>query len=137
MSNMPDWLDPLAEAVAQSITVHGPEGQLGLRYREVEGAWDVLVYPLPVEVVGGGHDGGLAAPGFELDLRPLQAAFGRVDAFVWDAHGTDAGNAEDGPCLSVRGEFGGRRVWLRVLAYAPADVGPAGKVDASGRRLAG
>ena len=137
MSEIPTWLEPLAERVAGSITVHGPEGQLGLRYRQAEGVWDVLLDPLPVEMVGGAHDGGLAAPGFLIDLERLRSAFARVDALGWDAHGTCPANAEDGPCVSVEGEFAGRKVWVRVLAYAPGDVGPAAKVDANPRRRAG
>ena len=56
--------------------------------------WDVLVYALPVEMVGGAHDGGLATPGFSLDLQSLRAAFARVDAFAWDAHGTGSAGAD-------------------------------------------
>jgi hypothetical protein len=137
MAEIPSWMEPLVEAASASILVHGPEGPLGLRYREAEGLWDILVYPLPVEMVGGAHDGGLAAPGFFLDLRGLGAAFTRVDALGWDAHGTSPPDPGDGPCVSIEGEFAGRRIWLRVLAYAPGDVGPAMKVDGTGRRRAG
>src|SRR5262249_39836874 len=83
----------------------GPAGPLGLRYRQVEGVWDVLAYALPVELVGGAHDGGLAAPGFSLDLHALRAGFTRVEALTWDAHGTGPMGAEYGPCISVEGEF--------------------------------
>ena len=131
MAELPAWLEPLVEAVSQSLTVHGPEGLLGLRYREAEGLWDLLLYALPVEMVGGAHDGGLAAPGFAVDLKRLGSAFTRVDVVSWDALGTCPANAEDGPCVSVQGEFAGRSVWLRVLAYAPADVGPVRKVAAT------
>ena len=133
MTEVPAWLEPLVQAAASSMTPHGPAGPLGLRYRQVDGVWDVLAYALPVEMVGGAHDGGVAAPGFSLDLRALQAAFTRVDALGWDAHGTGPAGAEGGPCVSVEGEFAGRKVWLRVLAYAPADVAPARKVDSRGR----
>src|SRR5207249_2421960 len=108
MGDLPGWLEPLVRAVASGMTVHGPVGELGLRYREWEGVWDVLIYPLPVEMVGGAHDGGLAAPGFSLDLEGLRPAFSRVDAIGWDAHGTGDDNVDDGPCVSVVGEFGGR-----------------------------
>src|SRR5260370_27411101 len=126
MTAIPSWLEPLVEAVAASITVHGPDGPLGLRFRQLDGRWDVLIYPLPVEMIGGEHDGGLAAPGFVLDLHAVSSAFARVDVLGWDALGTCPENAS-GPCLSVEGAYGGREVWLRVLAYAPGDVGPAAK----------
>src|SRR4051794_2367031 len=121
MAGMPNWLGPLVHAVAEAVTAHGPAGNLGLRYRRADEAWDVLVYLLPVEMVGGAHDGGVAAPGFSLDLSALRSAFTRVDGLGWDAHGTDEPNADSGPCVWVRGEFAEREVWLRVLAYAPGD----------------
>lgn len=137
VSELPSWLEPLAEAVASAMTVHGPEGSLGLRYRFRDNRWDVQIYPLPVEMVGGSHDGGLAAPGFSLDLRAVTAAFDWAGELGWDPHGTRPENADAGPCFWVNGEFAGRDVWLRVLAYAPEEVAPAAKVDASGRRQAG
>ncbi len=137
MADLPKWMEPLVEKVASSITVHGPDGPLELRFRKKEGRYEILLYLLPVEMVGGPHDGGLAAPGFLLDLPQLQSAFTRVDALYWDAHGTGEEQAADGPCLAVQGEFDSRTIWLRVLAYAPDDVGPAAKVDGTGRRQAG
>jgi len=38
------------------MTSHAVPSPLGLRDREEEGAWEVLVYPLPVNLVGGPHD---------------------------------------------------------------------------------
>ena len=138
MPELPSWLEPLVESVATAMTVHGPEGPLGLRYRLIDDKrWDVQIYPLPVEMVGGAHDGGLAAPGFSLDLRAIAAAFDWAGELGWDPHGTRPDNADAGPCFWVMGEFAGREVWLRVLAYAPEDVAPAAKVDASDRRQAG
>lgn len=135
MAEVPAWMEPLIEVVASKVTVHGPVGELGLRYRPVEEKWELLLYPLPVEMIGGAHDGGLAAPGFNLDLQGLWCAFSRVRAFDWDAHGTAAEN-DDGPLVSVEGEFAGRQVCLRLLAYAPPDVNAIRKVDGSGRRNA-
>jgi hypothetical protein len=136
MPEVPSWLVSLTEAVSASLTVHGPQGDLGLSYREADGIWDVLVYPLPLEMIGGAHDGGLAALGFEVDLDRLRAAFDRVAALAWDALGTSSANADEGPCVSVEGEVAGRKIWLRVLAYAPDGVGTAAKIDPDGRRVA-
>jgi hypothetical protein len=134
VADIPRWLEPLVEAAAGSVTAHGPEGRMGLRYREEAGRFDVLLYLMPVEMVGGAHDGGLAAPGFVLSLEPLRCAFSRVDAAGWDAHGTGEENADCGPCVRLEGEFAGRKVLLRVLAFPPDDVAPVAKVDATGRR---
>ena len=79
------------------------------------------------------HDGGRADPSFSVDLDGLRAVFAWVSAFGWDAHGAGPDNDAAGPCVSVEGEYNGRAVWLRLLAHAPADVGPALKVAAHNR----
>ncbi len=130
MSDVPEWLSPLVEAVAEAMTAHNVPGPLGLRYREEEGAWEVLLYLLPVELVGGAQDGGVVSPGFELDLERVRSAFSRVDALSWNAHPADP--EHDAPYVSLEGELGGRQVWLRVLAFAPEDEGPGAKIDTAG-----
>jgi hypothetical protein len=130
-------MNALVEKVAAAMMGHGPAVPLGLRYRQLEDLWDILIYPLPVEMVGGAHDGGLAAPGFSLDLEKLRSAFKRLTALGWDAHGTGAENAEDGPYIGVEGDVAGHKVWLRILAFAPADEAAAMKVDANSPRQAG
>src|SRR4051794_20126959 len=106
-------------------------GRLGVRYREDEGAWEVLVYELPVEMVGGRHDGEVVSPGFSLDLEAVRSAFTRVDAVSWQAH--PMGEGDEGPSVSVEGEYAGHEVWLRVLAFAPDDEGPGERFDTNRR----
>ncbi len=132
---MPEWMQPLIDAIAASMSAHGPESPLGLRYRQLDDVWDLLVYPMPVEMIGGAHDGGRACPGFSLDLESLHLAIDRVESVAWDAHGASPDNDDLGPCIAIRGEFGGQPIWLRILAHAPADVEPAAKVDATPRLL--
>ena len=86
MSDTPAWLNSLVEVVADATTSQGVPGPLGFRYSEEDGFWDVLVYPLPVELVGGAHDGGVVSPCFSLDLEEVRAAFTRVDDVAWNAH---------------------------------------------------
>ena len=131
MSDTPAWLNSLVEVVADATTSQGVPGPLGFRYGEEDGFWDVLVYPLPVELVGGAHDGGVVSPCFSLDLEEVRAAFTRVDDVAWNAHA--AGPEDEGPYISFEGEYDGREVWLRVLAFAPDDEEPGMKVDATGR----
>jgi hypothetical protein len=131
MSDTPAWLNGLVEAVADAMTSHGVPGPLGFRFREEDGAWDVLVYPVPVELVGGAHDGGVVSPCFSLDLERVRSAFSRVDDVSWVAHA--AGPEDEGPCVSLEGEYGGREVWLRVLAFAPDDEDPGMKLDTTGK----
>jgi hypothetical protein len=130
MTDMPAWMEELVETVAAVMTAYGPIGPLGLRYGEEAGWWDIFVYPLPLEMIGGAHDGGLAAPNFTLELQGLLSAFARVDGITWSAHGVET---DDSPCICVEGLYQGQAIRLRVLAFAPADVGPGLKVDATGR----
>ena len=130
-SEVPAWLDELVEAVADCLTADGPMGPLGFRYGEEEGFWELVVYPTPVELLGGAHDGAVVAPGFTLDLEGLRAAFDRVDDFGWNALGL---HDADGPHVWVEGEYRGREVWLRVLAQAPEDEDPGMKLDVQGSR---
>ena len=131
MSKMPQWIDDLAAVVADAMTAHAPPGRLGLRYLEDDGAWEVLVYTLPVELVGGRHDGEVVSPGFSLDIEQVRSAFTRVDDVSWQAHSLS--DHDDGPCVSVEGEYAGRQVWLRVLAFAPDDEEPGETLDTNRR----
>jgi len=100
----PDWLDQLLAAVSACVEAQSPMGPLGMRYREEEGFWEVWVYPTPVELVGGRHDGRIVVPGFTLDLEQLRAAFDSVAAFGWNSLGL---NSDEGPCVSIEGHFQG------------------------------
>lgn len=64
----PAWLDDLLGAVANCVKADSPMGPLGLRYLEEEGFWEIWIYPTPVELVGGRHDGEIVALGFSFDL---------------------------------------------------------------------
>jgi hypothetical protein len=126
-----DWLDGLLDDVAGCVEADSPMGPLGLRYAEEDGFWEVSVYPTPVELVGGAHDGEVVVPGFHLDLEQLQQLFDSVSAFGWNAlglHGTE------GPYVYVEGVYRGRELYLQVLAYAPEDEEPGLKLDATPRR---
>ena len=117
MSDVPDWMDALVRTVSEAMTAHAMPGPVGLRYREEDESWDLLVYPLPLELVGGKDDGDVVAPAFSLDLEQVRTVFTRVDDLFWQAH--SVGEQDDGPYVSIEGEYAGRQVWLRVLAYAP------------------
>jgi hypothetical protein len=125
-----DWLGLLQDAVAACVEADSPMGPLGLRYREEDGFWEVWVYPTPVELVGGAHDGAVVEPGFSLDLEQLRAAFESITDFGWNALGL---NDPDGPHVYVEGVFRGREVFLQVLAYAPEGEEPGLRVDATRR----
>jgi hypothetical protein len=111
------------------MEAHSPMGALGWRYHE-EDLVELVVYPTPVELVGGEQDGTIVIPGFSLDVQALQAVFERVTALDW--HAQDVGpDDEDGPHISLEGTYQGHAVWLRVLAEAPDDEEPGLKLDTS------
>ncbi len=83
-----------------------------------------------MELVGGAHDGAVVAPGFSLDLEGLRAAFASVAAFGWNALGL---HGAEGPYVFVEGVYGGREVYLQVLAQAPEDEEPGLRFDPSRR----
>ncbi|MGO8745091.1 MAG: hypothetical protein ACLQNE_03790 [Thermoguttaceae bacterium] len=122
------WIDDLVEAVAGIMTDESGPGTLGSRYREEDGCWEILIYPTPVELVGGAEDGEIVAPGFSLDLDGLRSQFERVDDFSWQALGL---NDSEGPHVSIEGIYQGHEVWLQVLAYAPEDEEPGTKIHTS------
>jgi hypothetical protein len=126
-----DWLNSLLEEVGSCMVADSPMGPLGLRYREEEDFWEVWIYPTPVELVGGRHDGEVVVPGFSLDLEQLRECFDSVAAFNWNAIGL---NNPEGPHVSIEGIFLGREVYLQVLAYAPEGEEPGLKLDATRRR---
>ena len=119
------WLGDLVDAVAACMTADSPTGPLGCRYVEEGGFWHVILYPTPVELIGGAEDGEIVAPGFSLDLEALRALFDRVDTFDWRSLGFPS----DGPEVSIEGRFQGCESYLQVLAYAPDDEEPGMKLD--------
>jgi hypothetical protein len=131
MPDVPDWMDTLVRTVADAMTAHAMPGPVGLRYAEEDGVWDVVVYTLPVELVGGKHDGDVVSPGFSLDLEQVRSAFARIDEVSWQAH--PQGEWDEGPYVSLEGEYAGRQVWLRVLANAPDDEEPGERFDTNRR----
>ncbi len=122
------WLDDLVEAVAGKMTDESGPGTLGSRYREEDGCWEILIYPMPVELVGGAEDGGIVAPGFSLDLDGLRSLFERVDDFSWQSLGL---SDSEGPHVSIEGVYQGHEIYLQVLAYAPEDEEPGMKIRTS------
>jgi len=126
-----DWLDTLLEEIGGCLEAESLMGPLGVRYREEEGCWELWVYPTPVEVVGGRHDGEVVVPGFSLDLELLRACFDSVVAVHWNALGL---NCPEGPHVALDGIFQGREIYLQVLACVPEGEAPGWKFDATRRR---
>lgn len=63
----PGWMPWLPRGRA-CLHAHRPMGPLGFWYREEDEEWGLIVYPTPVERVGGAPDGTVVLPGLSLDL---------------------------------------------------------------------
>lgn len=127
MPESPDWLESLVEKVADCMEGHGPAGSVQYRCwteaEEDEALWEILVYPTPIELVGGAVDGTVVSPGFTLDLHALSALFEGVVAFMWEAEAFEPDDAE-APNVSIEGTYQGHSVLLRLLTEAPEDEEP-------------
>jgi hypothetical protein len=122
----PAWIYTLVEAVADRMTAMGAAGTIGFRYREEGDFADVVIYPRPVELIGGADDGEIVAPAFSLDLAALKGVFDCLTAYSWEAIGLPDG---EGPHISLEGVYQRHEVVVRVLAYAPEDEEPGTKFD--------
>ena len=123
ISKCPGWLDSFVEIVVAHMSADAESGPLGLRYREEDGFWEITIYPTPVELVGGAHDGEVVAPGFSLDLEGLRSLFERIDDVGWSA----LGSPSEPPNVWIEGLYLGNEILLRVLAHAPEDEEPGMK----------
>lgn len=130
-SELEVWVDDLMQAVSDCIRVDEPIGPLACRYLAEDGMVDVLVYPTPVEIVGGADDGEIVDADFDLDLIRLRELFSSVADFGWSALGL---NDEGGPHVWVEGVFRGQTAFLQVLSRAPDDEEPGMKLDTIRKR---
>ena len=128
MSQVPTWIEDLVEIISAHIEAHNEMGPLGFRWLEEDQFWEVIIYPTPVELIGGAVDGELVAPGFSLDLWALPSVFDEVIDVIWRAHSFGPLDP-DGPYISIEGVFQGHHLCLRVLSEAPDDEEPGLKLN--------
>lgn len=126
----PAWIEALVETVSACIEAHNLVGPLEYWYSTEEEMTELIVYPLPVELVGGAVDGAIVGSEFSLDVHTLQTNFEQIDAIYWQAHSFGSHDL-DGPHLSFEGTYQGHQVWLRVLSDPPEDAEPGLRFDTS------
>ena len=124
------WLQSLVDVVASSMASHSGMGPLGYRYREEPDLAEVIIYPTPVELVGGEEDGALVISGFTLDIQSLLSAFEPVMEIHWYSRGLGLYSSE-GAAVSIEGVYQGHLVWLQILADPPADEQAGMRLDTS------
>ena len=86
MSEAPQWLTSLVDAVGNCMEAHCAAGPLAFRWGTEDDFWEVMVYCTPGEAVGGAEDGAVLVPGFSLDLMELTSIFEELTDSHWQAH---------------------------------------------------
>ena len=109
MSQAPAWMKALVDVVSRFMEVHNVMGPLGFRWWEEGQFREVIVYPTPIQLVGGAVDGELVPPVFTLNLQELWSSFDEVTDFIWCAHDFALQNLE-GPHISIEGVYQGHDV---------------------------
>ncbi len=127
-----NWIEALVDTVSACIEAHNPMGPLEFWYGTEEEITQLIIFPTPVELVGGSVDGAVVVAGFSLDLHTLQAAFERLDAVTWQAHSLGPYDFE-GAHLSLEGVYQGQEVWLRILPNPPEETEPGLRLNTSGQ----
>jgi len=130
MSKVPKWLYNLFTNVANCMESHNAPSPLDFRYFQESGQTNVMIYPMPVELVGGEYDGVIVLPGFYLDIKSVISIFDQIDELDWCSQ--SVGLSDEGAYISVEGIYDGHRVWLQIMAEAPKDEEPGMQLDVSG-----
>lgn len=131
MTNVPDWIDALADSVASHLTTASQLGPLGVRFREEDdGSWEVVIHPTPVELIGGAADGAVFSPAFTVDLEGLRNDFQPVAKAGVSSHGL---YEDEGPYLWIEGRWQDKPMTLRILLSPPDNEAPGSKLDMTGR----
>ncbi|MDJ0706420.1 MAG: hypothetical protein QNJ46_24380 [Leptolyngbyaceae cyanobacterium MO_188.B28] len=130
MSPPSAWLESLVELAASCMEAHSAMGTVGYRYTEEDDLTEVIVYPTPVELVGGEEDGTLVVSGFTLDIQTLTSAFEQVIAIYWYSRSLGPYDLS-GANVSIEGLYQGHSVWMQILADPPEDEQPGMKLDAT------
>ena len=121
----PAWMETLVEVISACVEAQSPMGPLGSRDLAQGDPCELMVYPTPVELVGGAEDGAVVLPGFSLDLHVLLAHCDRVEACRWAPYGLGASNP-DGPRVAIERLSQGHDVRRRVATAACGGrAGPA------------
>lgn len=125
------WLDRLADSVSAILTPLNSSLLLGCHSCEVDGVWEVSLFPGSTEVWGGRNDGRRIHPGFVLDILTLLSLFENVQDLTWQSRAFDRQD-ELRAHVRLEGSYEGHPIRLQILAKAPPNFGPVGALDAQG-----
>lgn len=115
----------LFDEVRQCVHSSSPMGPLACRWHNDYGFLDVQVFPTPMELVGGPHDGAVVNPDVDFDLLQIQGVFDSLLAVTWNIESDE----REYQYLCIQGQYRGRDVWLTIFAGAPEGEKPTIKSD--------
>lgn len=125
MESRPEWIENLVNRVSAMVRSH-EEVPLGCHLHQTEDCWEISVFTMRVEVLGGPRDGEELTLPFHVDLSQIGEVLDEVESLTWQT--TRIGSSDDvGPHLSLLGRCDGNEVWVRLLAEAPATTPCAGR----------
>ena len=127
------WLEELVDTAAGCMEAHSAMGPVGYRYSQEEDLTTVILYPTPVELVGGEEDGVLVISGFTLDIQALMSVFEQVIAIHWYSRAFYPSDPT-GANVAIEAVYQGHSVWLQILAEPPDDEQPGMELDVSARQ---
>lgn len=116
----PTWLAGMMNQVTEQVLAADVLAPLGCHcYHNLAlDEYEVTLFASLTEILGGELDGHLTASRFHLDILGLQQVFTEVHQLHWQSHSLGEED-ELGPHVSIEGEFAGKTVWLRILAFPP------------------
>lgn len=122
---LPEWLDQLAEQIVDALdplptyVMHYFWWEPGDPHNLYPG-WQLAFSPQAAEHVGGAEDGKVESPGFFANLSQIMGYFSKINLVAWHAP-TRYNNWLDGPHLSIEGQYGEQRLWLRIYQLPNVD----------------
>jgi hypothetical protein len=124
MTSPPDWLDEVVREISSMLHTH-EQIPMGCHVFEAADCWEVSLFLMRVEVLGGQRDGQHVTLPFHLDLSGLTQVLDQTESVSWQS--SRLGSEDDlGPHVSLTGRTGEHRVWIRILAEAPKVTPTAG-----------
>jgi len=127
----PSWLRWFANDSARAIIDNAAHAPIGchFHFNPDHEEWEIVVFVSNTEVSGGAQDGTTVPFPVHLDICRVSDLFDDPPSIHWQsADVPDVGCV--GQHVSFEGTVRGNRVWLRVLAQAPDEVGPGRLVHA-------
>ncbi len=135
MTDVPIWMEKTLESIGGSVESTGAPGSIGYEYYLEEDVWNILVFPLPVEIIEDGNlDYGTA--GFSVDIEAIRSMFDSIDDITMASAAEHSDEPED-VVVSIEGSLNGQTVFLRILTNPTEDAEPKFRifVEESGTRI--